>query len=787
MVRAVASPAQNPQQRLSVVEINALKFRMVADRLNILLSSGVSSAELFKLCLSLARGIDYALSKNDTPQTAFQLPPLVKRVYQHRNDATLQSAIALLMIAVKSACQSRWFPNADSDELLKMANELLGSFCSGIKITTEADIARNTILKIIPRFCPQLRLGQLLVSFEVKPGYGVLMSDFHIKRSTAQGESIRLFVAQTNDQETSSCLENPLEVSFLVNGVGVAGRTNVFLDKGPQLPTDITKMLKHGTNIIQASGYFKGSYIIAVAFMSKEIDFLGSDLKEYVQPAITATDTGDPEIIEGSSRISLNCPISLSRIRTPVKGYLCRHHQCFDYDNFLEINSKRPLWHCPCCNQPSSFIDLRIDQNMVKILKDMTVDTTYVVISADGLWKAVLDHDQSAVSLPNATLVEQTDQGKGDESNGKLQNAVDLTMEEDEGGNNSEAYEIGYRKSLKKFQPTPVPQSSSVSLGSSVIAPTLDNRRVGTLESLIPTCILNPASFNIACNLPPVSYQANPSTIQALPTSAEASISSEWVHSYLTNSDSCTSRGFPTLSHQTVSPLANMAGGGIDMQQISSPLDINPPVQQFHPMIQIQDQGCQLPFISTLQQIQGQGCQFSSISASQRSTELSTSPQIRALSPVALQNISVCNTPQHPVNIRGCTSSTHSPTQNVAGIPLPNFANPYIRVLASEIVAGNGRFPSVQPHPSTVQNNWQPMGRMRGSLSGNEYSAAINRYVLNPSLNSVATSEESLASNNSNTPNLHSSSVWLPPWSNLGSEERTRAEKVIFSFPLFEA
>ncbi|ONK59922.1 uncharacterized protein A4U43_C08F12330 [Asparagus officinalis] len=55
MVRAIASPAQNPQQRLSVVEINALKFRMVADRLIILLSSGVSSAELFKLCLCLAR------------------------------------------------------------------------------------------------------------------------------------------------------------------------------------------------------------------------------------------------------------------------------------------------------------------------------------------------------------------------------------------------------------------------------------------------------------------------------------------------------------------------------------------------------------------------------------------------------------------------------------------------------------------------------------------------------------------------------------------------------------
>jgi hypothetical protein len=29
-------------------------------------------------------------------------------------------------------------------------------------------------------------------------------------------------------------------------------------ETGPQVPTDITRMLKYGTNIIQAAGYFNG-------------------------------------------------------------------------------------------------------------------------------------------------------------------------------------------------------------------------------------------------------------------------------------------------------------------------------------------------------------------------------------------------------------------------------------------------------------------------------------------------------------------------------------------------
>ncbi|GAU45768.1 hypothetical protein TSUD_24320 [Trifolium subterraneum] len=60
----------------------------------------------------------------------------------------------------------------------------------------------------------------------------------------------------------------------------------------------------------------------------------------YVQPAVEYIES---DIVEGESRISLNCPISFTRIKTPVKGHSCKHFQCFDIDNFFEINYRKPF------------------------------------------------------------------------------------------------------------------------------------------------------------------------------------------------------------------------------------------------------------------------------------------------------------------------------------------------------------------------------------------------------------------------------------------------------------
>ncbi|XP_019186113.1 PREDICTED: E4 SUMO-protein ligase PIAL2-like isoform X2 [Ipomoea nil] len=383
--------------------LNSFRISAAADRLAMHVGPQPKNdlVEFCQLCLSLARGIDCAIATHDVPTKALELPSLLKQVCKRKNDSLIQAAVMVLMISVKSACQSGWFSDKDSEDLCHLTNEISSSFCSEPDFKCEPSTYLSTLSMIMSRFFPLLKMGQIFAFLEVKPGYGTFINDFHILKSvkTTAQDKIRVLVAQVDNTETSSCLINPPQANFLLNGKGVEKRTNVFMDTGPQIPTIVSHMLKYGTNLLQAVGEFNGTYIVAVAFMSIMPTPDPATLLNYVQPTPASVDP-DSEIIEGPSRISLNCPISFKRIKTPVKGQSCKHLQCFDYQNYIDINSRRPSWRCPHCNQQACFTDIRIDQDMVKVLKEVGENVTDVILSSDGSWKAVMESDDPTGNPP---------------------------------------------------------------------------------------------------------------------------------------------------------------------------------------------------------------------------------------------------------------------------------------------------------------------------------------------------------------------------------------------------
>ncbi|KAK8284190.1 hypothetical protein V6Z12_D08G143700 [Gossypium hirsutum] len=405
-----AVPPVASGQPISASVVNSFRVAAVAERLATHTQPGrqPQSSEFFSLCLSLARGIDYAIANNEVPAKAQELPLLLKQICQHRNDLFLQAAIMVLMISVK-----------------------VGScFCIPGVINNELDGSLSTILEVMSRFYPLMKMGQILASLEAKPGYGALVVDFHISKNMTHSpqEKIRLFVAQKDNVETSACIISPQLVSFLLNGKGVERRTNVLMDMGPQMPTNVTAMLKYGTNLLQAVGQFSGHYLIVVAFMGMEESSPdASTLPDYVQSGDFAPDS-DSDLIEGPSRISLKCPISRTRIKTPVKGHACKHLQCFDFNNYVNINSRRPSWRCPHCNQHVCYTNIRVDQNMVKVLKEVAEDVSDVIISADGSWKAVMENDDDVDELHGNTLNCQKDGSERPESATGVPMVLDLTQ-----------------------------------------------------------------------------------------------------------------------------------------------------------------------------------------------------------------------------------------------------------------------------------------------------------------------------------------------------------------------
>lgn len=254
------------------------------------------SSTVWKICNSLARRIDQALASNNVPTSAPRIPHLVKQLYSDSKDTSLRPVIGLLMISVKNASNNGWFHGTDADELLKMANELLTSFCMNARISADANAAVKTISNIISRFLPQLILNHLIICIEAKRGYDVLMADFYIEKAVSPKEDIRLFVARNDNLLSSSCLISPYDASFLLNGKRVAGRTNVFLDSGPQVPTDITELVRCGGNVIQAAGCFMDNYIIAVVSTSKTSATEVPNLKDYVQASASTVVSGIQDV-----------------------------------------------------------------------------------------------------------------------------------------------------------------------------------------------------------------------------------------------------------------------------------------------------------------------------------------------------------------------------------------------------------------------------------------------------------------------------------------------------------
>ncbi|XBI35741.1 hypothetical protein VPH35_121390 [Triticum aestivum] len=434
--QAQPQPQQQQQQQAreqlkKAVEMNAVRLQAIGERIRGHFRGGsyaLAPADLSHLVYALARGIDYALSGGDIPKIAGEIPDTLRKVYELRKDPFLQSSVMVLIISCKNACKNKWFQPSDFIDILRMADELSGSFCTNSSEPANDSTVLEIISTVMPRYYPKLKFDRLITSLEAKVGYDILMADFFIHRNLPKHEKICLVVVQKEKLDVSSCIASPQHVSFLVNGKGVDKRTNVSMETGPQFPTDITKMLKYGANIVQAVGYFTANYIIAVAVVNNLMSFDAPKLSDYAQPVTTDLPDSDM-LLEGPSRVSLKCPISFRRVQTPVKGRLCKHHQCFDYDSYMDINSRKPTWRCPCCNTPSNFIDIRIDQEMAKILQETGNDIMDVLVFPDGSWKAVSVHDEK--SDKHGDAIQQN--GNTVETDATPSDVIDLINKDDDG------------------------------------------------------------------------------------------------------------------------------------------------------------------------------------------------------------------------------------------------------------------------------------------------------------------------------------------------------------------
>ncbi|EXC34342.1 hypothetical protein L484_006697 [Morus notabilis] len=283
------------EQRLTPAIVNSFRVSGAMERLTTITGPGqlIDQREFYGLCVSLSRGIDYAVANKERPTTARDLPKLMKQICDRELDAPLLCATMVLLISMKNACKVGWFPEKEAEELLTLSNEMGRHFCVPIVADTVTSCSHSVVATVMARFYPCMKMGHVFTSLEIKPGYGVYTNDFHIlKESTYSPEDkICLLVVQVDKTDTSACIISPQQANFLINGKGVDRRTNVSMDPGPLMPTNVTPLLKYGTNLLQAVGQFNGHYVIVVAFMSETPLSETQVLPDYVQPLVDGSDS----------------------------------------------------------------------------------------------------------------------------------------------------------------------------------------------------------------------------------------------------------------------------------------------------------------------------------------------------------------------------------------------------------------------------------------------------------------------------------------------------------------
>ncbi|CAI4051721.1 SUMO ligase NFI1 SKDI_15G3030 [Saccharomyces kudriavzevii IFO 1802] len=161
----------------------------------------------------------------------------------------------------------------------------------------------------------------------------------------------------------------------------------------------------------------------------------------------TLNEQDDEDIITTSMVLTLQCPVSCTRMKYPTKTEKCKHIQCFDALWFLHSQSQVPTWQCPICQHPVNFDQLKISEFVNSIIHNCKEDVEQVEISVDGSWKPV--HDSSAITADDVNQ----------NYNGKSENMEIIKQEQD--SDNKNAFDINLHDGPNHNEPEIISLDSS--------------------------------------------------------------------------------------------------------------------------------------------------------------------------------------------------------------------------------------------------------------------------------------------------------------------------------------
>ncbi|KAH7041131.1 PINIT domain-containing protein [Microdochium trichocladiopsis] len=227
----------------------------------------------------------------------------------------------------------------------------------------------------------------------------VRVSDMLALQKCVDDKSYRVMVFCAGDLQGAQDISFPHQSEIKVNGGDIKANTRGLKGKpGSTRPVDITDALRlkqynyantvDFTYALTSKKFYVGLYICKTTPISDLVAAIKNRKirKETVIREISDK-ANDPDVGVTHLNLSLKCPLSYTRLRTPCRGTQCKHITCFDATSYLQLQEQGPQWLCPLCNGPAPYTSLAVDEYAKEILEQTSESEEQVTIEPDGSWR----------------------------------------------------------------------------------------------------------------------------------------------------------------------------------------------------------------------------------------------------------------------------------------------------------------------------------------------------------------------------------------------------------------
>ncbi|KAI1268665.1 hypothetical protein F5Y18DRAFT_441415 [Xylariaceae sp. FL1019] len=268
---------------------------------------------------------------------------------------------------------------------------------------TGASSARDLQFKPSPFYRIQSRIGDIKTCDAMSQHKNSVPIHFRIGENPTLNcivtdKSYRVMVFCSADNQTMQDIAFPHQAELKVNSDDVKANLRGLKGKpGTTRPVDITDLLRvkppSYTNTIEFTYALTNKKFYLALYLCKKVSveelvikIKGKKIPKATVISEMAKKANDPDVVATSTVLSLKCPLSYTRLRTPCRSTLCNHVQCFDATSYLQLQEQGPQWICPICNKAATFENLAIDDYVKDILENTSDSLDQVTIEPNGQW-----------------------------------------------------------------------------------------------------------------------------------------------------------------------------------------------------------------------------------------------------------------------------------------------------------------------------------------------------------------------------------------------------------------